>query len=64
MVGVHQLVTVVELAPLDEVLKCCMCTVQANTSGYQVVFYGAGLYSATHAVCHKLLLIVERLYCK
>ena len=36
-------VSVVERASLAD--QSCMCMLQANTSGYQVIFYGAGLCS-------------------
>lgn len=40
MVGARLVVSVVERALLAD--HCCMCMLQANTSGYQVIFYGTG----------------------
>lgn len=38
-------VSVLEHAVLAE--QSCMCVLQANTSGYQVILYGAGLFFTT-----------------
>lgn len=40
VVGARLVVSVVERALLAD--HCCMCMLQANTSGYQVIFYGTG----------------------